>query len=341
MRAISRRGGQGRVGVTVADVARRAGVSRATAARVLGGYSGASQRVQEAVLKAADELAYVPNKIARGLAARQTKRVGILLPDLENLFFARLYRGVERILYQQGYTVLVGNTNEDARRERELVREMAAERVDGIILAPVADRVPTGLDCPVVLVDRVVQPAEEEGCLPSVTSDNTTSIQAAVRHLAEQGYDRVGIIANLAHLSTVRDRLAGFSEIAGRLGLHPVDPLITRGFRLDDISTDIADYLAAQRPEAVITTDAVLGLGVYRVVQAMGIRLGSQLGLISYDDEPWMQIVTPGVTAVAQPAVDMGQVAASLLIQRLQSQKSGNDTQQLAASLIVRESSIR
>jgi LacI family transcriptional regulator len=324
------------VSVTVADVARRAGVSRATAARILGGYAGPATRHRERVLRAAQELGYVPNKLAKSLAARHTRRIGVLLPDLENPFFARMYHGIEAVCERAGYTVLIANTAEDEERERVLVEDMLAERVDGLIVAPVSRHgVAPRLDVPVVLVDRVAGPNGHD----AVLTDNHEAMCRAVRHLVGEGYRKPALVANLPHLSSVRERLAGWEAATAEAGVDGSLRLITPSYRLDDIE-GIGVFLDRVQPDAVVTTDAVLGLAVYRAARELGIPLGREMGLVTFDDEPWMTLVDPAVTAVAQPTLQLGETAAERLIQRLTAAEPPVEVR-LPSRLIVRASSQR
>src|ERR687893_1947748 len=221
--------------VTLRDVARVAGVHAATVSRALNEETRplVNEETARRVLKAAEELGYQPNPIARGLKTNRSYTIGVLIPDLTNPLFPPILRGIEDRLEEDGYTPLMANTDNDPERERIDWHAMRARQVDGIVAATARrdhglldELVDSGI--PVVLVNRR---APDSG-VPSATADDRRGIRLAVEHLAQLGHTRIAHIAGPLELSTGLDRHEGFHEAMSELGLE-VDPelvVVTRAF---------------------------------------------------------------------------------------------------------------
>jgi len=189
------------------DVARRAGVSRATAARALGGYGAVSEAARARVLAAAEELDYRPNSIARRLVTGRSRTVGFVVADIGNPFFAQALRGASDIAQAAGFEIVIANTDEDARREQSALRLMGENRLDGIVVAPAdmenarAIRRFMATNTPVVLIDRALRGVQAD----AVLVDNVAAARIGVEHLIAQGHRRIGLITS----PLPEDRLAG------------------------------------------------------------------------------------------------------------------------------------
>ncbi|GIO12105.1 LacI family transcriptional regulator [Cohnella xylanilytica] len=318
------------------SVAERAGVSRATAARILGGYSGSRSKARARVLQAAEELGYKPNKLAKSLASRRSFKIGVILPDIENAYFARLYRGVERVCHNAGYTVTLGISGENAEQELLLLQDMLSEQVEGIVVAP-SDGLKglTESTVPVVSVDRM--PANEMAGDGWVTTDNYDSAYRATAALIDAGYRRLSLLLNLPHISTTHERIAGASEAAAERGLL-IDRHVMASHLLDDIVPAIADYLSEAKPDAVIAGDAVICTAVVIAARKLGIHLGDEMGLVTYDDEPWMSLLEPAISTIEQPVYEIGETAASLLMSRINGSLEGERHIRLSSLLKLRGS---
>ncbi len=328
--------------VTVSDVAKRANVSRATAARVLGGYAGAHSRTSERVMQAARELGYLPNQFARSLAKGRSYRIGVLIPDFENLFFARLFRGIETICRQADYKVLLGITGEDEEREHELLLDMLEEQVEGIIIAPTCGlrkESSRTLPVPLVSVDRIPVALTTEWNW--VSMNNYESAQEVVLHLIKQGYRDILPMTNLPHLSSMRERFEGFTLALAWQELPLRPGLTTSSYQLDVITSEVEEFLRHHTPDAIVAMDSILATAVVTVTQRLGITLGEDMGLVAYDDEPWMSLVQPQITTVAQPVVEMGECSARILLDLMKTPTTAPKHERLAARLIMRNSTTR
>lgn|GEM_PF-4181727 len=288
------------------------------------------------MLQAAEDLGYKPNKLAKSLASRRSYKIGVILPDIENAYFARLYRGVERVCHSAGYTVTLGISGENAEQERLLLQDMLSEQIEGIVVAP-SDGLQglTESAVPVVSVDRM--PADDTTGEGWVTTDNYDSAYRATAALFDAGYERLSLILNLPHISTTHERIAGASDAAAKRGLL-IDKYVTASHLLEDIVPGIADYIGRAKPDAVIAGDAVICTAVVIAARELGIRLGDEMGLVTYDDEPWMSLLEPAVSTIEQPVYEIGETAASLLMSRIDGNPEGERHIRLSSRLKLRGS---
>ena len=220
---------------TVADVARAAGVSRATAARVLGNYGYAGAEARELVFEAAKRLAYQPNQLARSMATGRSKTIGVVVADIENPYFARAIRAITDTANANGFDVVLANTDEDIELERAAVRVLLAKRVDGLIVSPASsvevDHLIGARDmgCPVVLLDRRVPVLNAD----TVAIDNFGAAHEAVSSFTKQGHRRIALVSNSRAdggqqylTSPVRERLDGYRAALHDAGIR-IDPDLT------------------------------------------------------------------------------------------------------------------
>lgn len=327
---------------TIRDVARRAGVSVATAARALGGYGYVSAGTRRRVLRAASLLDYHPNAIARSMIKGRTHTLAVVVSDNSNPFFATVVRGIEDVVLGHGYAIMLCNADENPDKEALYLRMIREKRVDGLILSPSGG--PRALlsslirhGTPVVLVDRLVPGIKTD----AVINDNRAGARTAVRHLIELGHRRIGFITGPHRLFTARERLEGYLETLRAAGLPIDERLILEGDFKERGGYELVSRFLEIRPQptAVFVANNLMTLGVLLRLKERGVRIPQQLAVVGFDDMPWAPILTPPLTAVAQPSYQLGTAAAQLLMQRLRSTRT-TPPQVLVfqPTLVVRES---
>jgi LacI family transcriptional regulator len=329
---------------TVADVAKVAGVSFATAARALGGYGHVSAKARERVDAAAAELGYTRNDVARALASGSTRSVGLVVGDIENPFFATVSRGVADVLEPEGYTLLLANSDEDPVREARAVAALRSQ-VDGLLVAPAAS---TGPDRtkdpgkPLVLVDRTVTGMDVD----SVTVENAAGATRAVEHLLACGHRRIGIVTSGAGSSSTAQRIRGYRTALKQAGIAPdpaweaINPAFTAaGAR--DAAARMLSVGRRTRPTAVFTTDNFMTHGLWLAARDLGLRVPEDLAVAAFDDIDWLTLVEPQVTAVVQPVMELGREAGRLLLRRLEQPDAKVRKLRLGTELVVRGSTAR
>ncbi len=310
---------------TVADVARRAGVSQSTASRVLSGRGYVSSDAAGRVRRAAEALAYVPNDIARSLKARSTRVIGMLIDDLSQAFFAEVAAGIEAVLRTHGFTMILAGTGGISANESDALERFASLRVEGIVLAPAAPDSPSivrrAIDrgIPIVEVDRRAAP----GACDAVLIENERGGYLATRHLVELGHRRIALFGT--PFTTGEGRLAGYrsalteagipfdEHLVSRVTFHPSEPEIAAGWLLD----------ANPDATAIFATNNILTGGALQALRIRGRRVPDECSLIGFDDVPWMSFVDPSVTTIAQPAREIGEEAAHLLLDRIDGRLTG------------------
>lgn len=327
--------------VTVANVAQRAGVSPATAARVLSGNGYASAGARRAVLEAAKEIGYVPNHIARSLRTRRTQLAGLLIGDVENSFYSVIAKNVESVAKDAGYRIVLCNSNEDPGTEEQYLRLLDGMQVDGLIITP------TGRNqrqlrrlllkgTVIVQIDRMVEGLNAD----AVLLDNEAGAMEAVSHLIAAGHSRIGLLTGPRDVLTARQRREGYEWALREHGI-PIRPeLIREGSFLHDHAIEAATELlrSSPAPTAIFAANNILAEGCFLALADLGLRVPKDVSLVAFDDVPWMSMVNPHVTAVRQPVADMARSAAELLLRRLRDNTPLSSTSVFRSELVVRSS---
>ena len=324
--------------VTLADIAREAGTSRSTASRALNGRGYVSARARARLLAAADRMGYVPNASARTLKQKTSRVVGVVVTDLGNEFYARLAAGIEQTLREADHQMVLVADNSDSEQELRGIRTFIAMRAAGVIMTPANDASGALLarhDVRIVEVDRRLA---EVPC-DAVVIDNQRGAQDATEHLLELGHRRVGILAADTDWTTDAGRVGGY-RLAHDQGGVPVDErLIVRiGFHAPDAETKIDALLDDGSPTAIFAANNPLAEAAWNVLRRRGLALPRDVSLVAFDDVPWMTMVEPGITVIAQPTIEMGRRAARLLLARVDDGVREPQVELLQPTLVVRGS---
>jgi LacI family transcriptional regulator len=332
---------------TIADVAREAGVSTATAGRVLGGYGYSSGEKRDLVLKAAEMLGYQPNQLARSLITGQTRTIGFVAGDIQSPFFAKILRGVSDVLDTQGFGLLITNSDEAVDGEVHSIRLLMEKQIDGLIISPCDTEGAKHLKklaqtTPMVLIDRQVAGLDVD----SVGVDTAGAAELCVRNLIDTGHERIGMVAELhsgpwkdvgsfVHMVRARGGEAGpmypsWQRFMGYIRAHdaaglPLDlSLIARvnSYSIEDTKIAAKQLLRQPNgPTVLFTTDGLMTEGTMAAIFETGLQMPEDISLIAFDDLDWMSFVRPGIDSIAQPRRKMGETAARMLIERI----AGND----------------
>jgi len=324
--------------VTLADIAREAGTSRSTASRALNGRGYVSARARARLLAAADRMGYVPNASARTLKQKTSRVVGVVVTDLGNEFYARLAAGIEQTLREADHQMVLVADNSDSEQELRGIRTFIAMRAAGVIMTPANDASGALLarhDVRIVEVDRRLADVPCD----AVVIDNQRGAQDATEHLLELGHRRIGILAADTDWTTDAGRVGGY-RLAHDQGGVPVDErLIVRiGFHAPDAETKIDALLDDGSPTAIFAANNPLAEAAWNVLRGRGLALPRDVSLVAFDDVPWMTMVEPGITVIAQPTIEMGRRAARLLLARVDDGVREPQVELLQPTLVVRGS---
>jgi LacI family transcriptional regulator len=324
----------------MADVARLAGVSIATVSHVLNGTRPVRPRTKERVLAAVRRADYMPNAVARSLATAHTTTIGLALSAISNPYFGDLLRSMEGTAALAGYTLLLADPREEPDYELTVVQRLQQRRVDGLVLAPSAEP-HAALDylaehrMPTVLVDRLIDVG-----LDQVGSENVEPLAELVCHLAEHGHRRIALIAGHLGLATTVERRRGYEIGLGRVGLSVHPELVVDGHSETDAARHAMHRLLAlpAPPTAVITGNNSMTIGAMAALREAGVPVPGGMALAGFDDFPWASLFSPGLTAIAQPFVEMGRLAVELLLARMTDPGAPTQTVRLPPTFVRRES---
>lgn len=329
--------------VTIADVADLAGVHKATVSRALNKLTehqvnpATAKRVQ----RAAQQLGYRPNMVARGLRTSLSMTVGVILPDLTNPLFPPIVRGIESRLAPRGYTALIVNTDGQDELEAAAVESLLERRVDGFIIATgQADHAlldgahRRGLKA--VMLNRAALGGE----YPLVTGDDAAGIAAAVDHLVELGHRDIVHLAGPANLTTSIVRAEAFrSAAATHQGVRAeVSPAPALSIRAGEAGMQDLLRSRAEPPTAVVAGNDLLAVGILRTLRANGLNCPEDISVVGFNDMPFAEDLNPPLTTVRVPHTEMGTEAARLLLDSIDADTIQPITVTLPVSLSVRGS---
>jgi LacI family transcriptional regulator len=328
---------------TIRDVASRAGVSVATASNVVNGNRPVGEASRRSVVAAIAALGYRLDRSASALRGKSTRLVGMVVPDITNVFFASLVHGVEALAERDGYDLLIVSSSEDAAKERRRIEALIARRIDGLIIVPASDdsmaavrddaatvRLP-----PAVLVDRG---ARAPG-FDAVRADCDAGGYAAARHLIDLGHRDIAILAHSKRLENVEQRIAGARRALAEAGLERRARVIYGGDDLESLrgATEL-ELHRADRPTAIFALTNVCALASIKAARGLNLEIPGDVSIIGFDEFDWMLALRPYLTTVAQPVEDFASVAWRLLMLRLSAGEKSVERVELPCTLRVRES---
>jgi LacI family transcriptional regulator len=296
-----------------------------TVSRVVNDSGSVRSATRSGVERAMRELAYVPNRAARSLVVKKLGVLALVIPDISNPFFPLLAKGAEAAAREAGYTVILGNTDEEFDEEEAYLRAVCALRVDGVLLAPTDGRSRQSLEqlarlgIPVVLIDRDVEGVPND----TVRGESRRAARLLTYHLIGHGHRRIGLITGPADVSTARERERGYSDALHEHGLS-VEPQLVHHvpYTRDGGYRAAIDLLRREdAPTAVVTGNNFLGFGLLDAARELGRRVPDDVAVVTFDD---VEIVTgtPFFTCAAQPAEAMGRTAVERLVARLAGDES-------------------
>ncbi len=328
---------------TIKEVADRAGVSIGTASNVISGNHPVGKARMARVLAAIKELDYHPNEVARSLKVKQTRMLGMVLPDITNPFFSDLIRGAEDAALERGYLLLTANTDEQVEREKRFVAALRSRRVDGILLAATASKSETHLKSvvaagvPIVCLDRMAPGL----ALDAVLADNVRGTQECVRHLIRAGHTKIAIITGSLELEIARERLGGYRAALDEAGVPCPNDWVMEGDFREEAGYRLGKelLLRRERPSAIFACNGVMTLGLLMALDELGVKCPDEIALATFDDLPFAHSFHPHLTAVAQPANAIGYQGTTLLIDRVEGKRTGDPViVRLPPELKIRES---
>ncbi len=305
---------------TIEDVAKLAKVSTATVSRVINKQGGVKSSKEQRILEVIEELAYIPNAVARSMVRKITNTIGVIIPDINNPFFPLVVSGIEQQARKKGYFTILCNTNESPEIEEELIQILLERSVDGLIittaneyghqLQPVIDR-----RIPVVAVDRQIRNYEVD----TVLVGNMDGAYQATRHLILQGHKKIAIIRGPQNTTPGYERFVGYRRALEDYNIPLLDEYVLEGdFKEESGYLDTQKLHSLQdRPTAIFTANNLMTLGCLKALTKIGWVLGEEVSLIGFDDLDVAEFVNPQLTVVSRPMRQLGEAAFDLLYEKM------------------------
>jgi LacI family transcriptional regulator len=302
--------------VKMIDVARHAGTSVATVSRVLNNNDRVDAELVRRVMASAEELGYTPNPLARNLRLQRTNLWLLIISDIENPFFTSVARGVEDVAQRNGFSLVLCNAAEDEKKEARYVNLAATESAAGVILSPHSANVRVEKlaekSIPLVVIDRPLTTPVD-----FVTADSRGGARTATEHLLAQGWRRPACIVGPKSAETATLRRLGYEDALRAAGVK-TSRVVHQPYNIEGGRAAAAQLLDRRPPpDAFFAANAALALGVLEELRSRGLRQGSDVGLISFDDAPWARVTDPPLSVVSQPAYHIGTCAADMLVRRI------------------------
>ena len=314
---------------TIYDVAKIAGVSTSTVSRVMNSPEIVAEDTRQKVANTVKELSYIPNMMAASMPRRRTNYIGLIIPDITNIFFSNLVRGVQDICEKHGYSVLVVNSDDSQEKEGRYLKLLYSRRVDGVILTVAGYR---EKEFPkeelsllekmnIVLIDREINGMTT----PIVKVNNFGGAYSAVKYLLTMGHRKIMYLAGIEGTRTNQEREKGYLSALKEARISWKKEL-TADFRLDTAYQKIIVYWpqlqnSGDLPTAIFAANDLMAIGALKAFTQLKVRVPEDISIIGFDNIPFSDCTYPPLTTIAQPTYLMGQKAVETLIKLINKKK--------------------
>lgn len=317
--------------ITIYDVAREAGVSMATVSRVVNGNPNVKPTTRKKVLDVIDRLDYRPNAVARGLASKKTTTVGVIIPDVTNLYFSSLARGIDDIATMYKYNIILANSDENEQKEVQVLNTLLAKQVDGVIF--MGNKITEELRAefsrsrtPVVLAGTV-DPDEQVG---SVNIDYEAATKDSVEMLLANGHKKIAFVSE-SHEDPINGqyRLSGYKQALDAASIDYDDALVLQSEYTYKVGDAVFEQLTKAGATAAVIADDELAVGVLNAALDRGLSVPGDFELITSNNSKLTEMTRPQMSTVVQPLYDIGAVAMRLLTKLMNKEETDEKTVKL------------
>lgn len=305
---------------TIRDVAKAAGVHPSTVSRVINGNSSISQETVKKVLSVIKKLNYTPNALARGLKTNKLHTFGMLIPDIANPFFAGLARGVEDAANEHGYNVILCNTDDCFEKEITYLRLLKERRIEGLILANVKFRDQSIIELekrnfPYMLLSRNIKGLQKN----SISIDNIAGGFLATQYLIRLGHKKIGHITGPYNITAAIDRIKGYKKALEYYQIPFNKQYILEGdFRIKGGYRAMNNYLKLSNPPtAIFTANDLLAVGAIEAIRENSYDVPHDFSVVGFDNIRLASYLSPPLTTIRQPMIEMGYLAIIKLLERI------------------------
>lgn len=326
--------------ITMKQVAEKANVSLKTVSRVVNNEREIANETRTRVLETINELGYRPNLVARSLVTQRSRIIGLIIPDVCNPYHAEVASGVQEIMRESGYNLMIANTEENEQEELDLLSAMNSQSVDAVILSnPVTPDVIKAFgkgDRPIVSINTLY----DHPMVGNVLADHYTGASEAMQHLLECGHTKIAMLTGMEANPKLVRRVRAYRDCLEKYGLPFNENWVVRGLPRMHEGTAATRKLLLEYPEitAIFCYNDLLALGALRACAEMGRRVPRDCAIIGFDDIEYAGITAPSLTTVRVDKRELGRTAASLALKLLDDKNPAERVIQLPAELIIRES---
>ncbi|GHN02241.1 LacI family transcriptional regulator [Cytophagales bacterium WSM2-2] len=333
--------------VTIYDIAKALNVSPATVSRGLKDHPGIRKDTKKRIAKAAEKMGYQHNSFASNLRKKTSKTVGVIVPRLDSYFMSSVIAGMEKILNSAGYNLIISQSQESIKKEIASTQTLFHGRVDGLLISLSSET--KNLDhfdvifkkrIPLIFFDRVIE-------LPHCTSiviDNEKAGYDATMHLIESGCKRIAHISGSLNRNVYSDRLTGFKKALSEKKIAFDPKLVFTTNLSDQAGAEVAREILkmSKRPDGIFTSNDTSAVACMRELKQAGVKIPNEIAFVGFNDDPISKVIEPNLTTVHYPGEEMGEVAATTLINELKNTGSNKLNKIIVKhELIVRQSSAR
>jgi len=333
--------------ITIYDIAKALNISPATVSRGLKNHPGIHKDTKKRIMEAARQMGYQHNTFARNLRAKRTNTIGVIIPRLNSYFMSTVIAGMEKIANERGYMLIISQSQESVKKEIASVNTMFNSRVDGLLVSLAFDtenidhfNAMLRKEIPIIFFDRV---AEHTQCT-SIVIDNVKAGYDATAHLLDQGCKRIVYLGGNLNRNVYADRLKGYRQALQERGIPYSDELTILGTLSEQSGSDAAQQILKMtpRPDGVFTANDTSAVAVIRELKLAGVRVPDDVAVVGFNNDPISRFIEPGLTTINYPGQEMGEIAATTLLNALNNLPAANlNTLVLRHNLIIRQSSLR
>lgn len=337
--------------ITIKDIAKALGLSTSTVSRALRGSHEISSDTKKLVIEYAEQFNYRPNPIALSLKERRSRSIGVVVSEIANNFFSQAINGIESVAYNRGYHVIISQNHESYEREVVNVEHLASRSVDGLLvsLSAETDHVEHfkklhDKGFPIVFFDRVTDEIETH----KVVADNYKGAYNATQQLIDAGYKKIAHLSSASHLSISKERLMGYKAALADNKIPVNNAYIKNcnhgGMIFKELEDAVKNLLNLKdKPDAIFSAGDRLTVSCLKVLKTLEVKVPEDVALVGFSNSPLGELMSPSLSAVKQPAFEMGQTATELLIKIIESKRAVTEfeTIVLQTEIITRDSSAK
>jgi DNA-binding LacI/PurR family transcriptional regulator len=329
--------------ITIKDIAKALNISTSTVSRALRNHPDISDETKKAVSELAKQMQYHPNSIASSLRNKKTETIGIVVPEIIHTFFASVIAGVEEVAYQEGYKVIICQSNENYQKEIVNIQTLISARVDGILVSISNQtkeidhlRLALSRKIPLVFFDRV---SEELDTTKVVVNDYEGAI-TATQYLIDTGCKRIAHISGPQNLAICKQRKEGYLAALKKNKMTIDEALIVECNLEQHDATSITEKLLnlPTIPDAIFAVTDPVAIGAHITIRKHGYKIPEQISLMGFTNDAVSEIIEPSISTMAQPSFEMGKVATHQLLYQIKHKNAKHERLELKTTLIARNS---